>query len=49
MGKNKKKIGNAQSNAGSPKFNEKDNKVIGWILGVLICLGIVFAGISCMM
>ncbi|MDO4958598.1 MAG: hypothetical protein Q4E68_05020 [Prevotellaceae bacterium] len=47
MSKEKKIAGNAKRKAYATKKEQEGNKVIAWIIGVLIALGAVFAGISC--
>lgn len=48
MSQNKAKA-NAKRAAYAKKQEAEGNKVIAWIIGILIALGAVFAGISCMM
>ena len=49
MSKEKKVAGNAKRAAYAAKQEKEGNKVIGWIIGVLIGLGVVFAIFSCFM
>lgn len=49
MSKEKKIAGNAKRKAYATKKEQEGNKVIAWIVGVLIVLGVVIAGASCMM
>ena len=49
MSKEKKEAGNAKRAAYAAKQEKEGNKVIGWIIGILIGLGIVFAAYSCIM
>ena len=39
---------NAKLEANAKKQEAEGNKVIMWIIGILIALGVVFAGFSCM-
>lgn len=48
MNQNKVKA-NAKKAAYAKKQEAEGNKVIAWIIAILIALGAVFAGISCMM
>ncbi len=48
MNQNKVKA-NAKRAAYAKKQETEGNKVIAWIIGILIALGAVFAVISCMM
>jgi ABC-type lipoprotein release transport system permease subunit len=43
MSKEKKNVGNAKRTAYAAKKEQEGNKVIGWIIGVLVGLGIIFA------
>ena len=47
MSQNKAKS-NAKRAAYAKKQEDEGNKVIMWIIGILIALGVVFAGFSCM-
>ena len=47
MSKENKIAGNAKRAAYAAKQEKEGNKVIGWIIGVLIGLGVVFAAYSC--
>ena len=50
MSKEKKiSTGNTKRAAFAAKQEKEGNKVIGWIIGVLIGLGVVFAIFSCFM
>lgn len=49
MSKEKKIASNAKRAAYAAKQEKEGNKVIAWIIGILIVLGAVFAGISCTM
>lgn len=49
MSKEKKAIANAKKAAYAKKQEEKGNKVIAWIIGLLIGFGAIFAIISCLM
>lgn len=47
MSKEKKVVGNTKRAAYAAKQEKEGNKVIGWIIGILIGLGVVFAAYSC--
>ncbi len=47
MSQNKAKS-NAKREAYAKKQEAEGNKVIMWIIGILIALGVVFAGFSCL-
>ena len=50
MSKEKKiSTGNTKRAAFAAKQEKEGSKVIGWIIGILIGLGIVFAAYSCIM
>ena len=49
MSKENKIAGNAKRAAYAAKQEKEGHKVIGWIIGVLIGLGVVFAVFSCFM
>ena len=47
MSKEKKVAGNAKRTAYAAKKEQEGNKVIGWIFGILVGLGVIFAVFSC--
>ena len=49
MSKEKKIAGNTKRAAYAAKQEKEGNKVIGWIIGLLIGFGVVFAIFSCFM